>query len=126
MRGEQEGRGCQSSRSHLDGRIEPARSSFSYRRIGREIGSVIISKLRLCPPRRSPRDLRLRPGGDNCFSDRLILLDAAVADANATRDLAVNLDRDATRENHFPGVVRYVDAEELVARVAVAAKLQGR
>src|ERR1700722_3797573 len=73
-----------------------------------------------------PRDLRLRPGGDNCFGDRLILLAAAAADANGAHDLAVHFDRDAAREDHHPGVVRYVDAEELVSRLAVAAKLQRR
>ena len=34
--------------------------------------------------------------------------------------------RDAACEDHHPAVVRYVDAEELVARLAVAAKLQRR
>jgi hypothetical protein len=56
----------------------------------------------------------------------LVLLAAAAADANSAHDLAVRLDGNATRENHHPGMVRYVDAEELVSRRAVAAKLQRR
>jgi hypothetical protein len=56
----------------------------------------------------------------------LVLLAAAAADANSAHDLAVRLDGNATRENHHPGMVRYVDAEELVSRLAVAAKLQRR
>src|SRR6202030_3086283 len=57
---------------------------------------------------------------------RLVLLAAAAADADGADDLAVHLERDAAREDHHPVVVRYVDAEELVARLAVAAKLKRR
>src|SRR5271168_2752547 len=68
----------------------------------------------------------LSRGGDDCLRHRLVLLATAAADADSAHDLAVQLDRDATRENHHPVVVRYVDAEELVPWLAVAAKLPRR
>src|ERR1700730_11176037 len=74
----------------------------------------------------APQPLTLRAGGNRCLRHRLVLLAAAAADANGARNLAVHLDRDAAREDHHPAVVRCVDAEELVARLAVAAKLQRR
>src|SRR5260370_27365930 len=70
--------------------------------------------------------LILRAGGNRCLCDRLILLAAAPADANGARDLSVHLDRDAACEDHHSAVVRYVNAEELVARLPIAAKLQRR
>src|SRR5271163_3089970 len=60
------------------------------------------------------------------FGDSLVLCAAATAYTDGAYDLAILLDRNATREDHHPGVVRYVDAEELVSRLAVAAKLQRR
>src|SRR5450755_5152495 len=68
----------------------------------------------------------LRQGGDRCLGHRLVLLTAAAADTDGARDLAVHPDRDAACEDHHPAVVRCVDAEELVAGLAVAAKLQRR
>src|SRR5428012_19591 len=61
-----------------------------------------------------------------CFGDRLVLCAAATTYTDGAYDLAILLYRNATREDHHPGVVRYVDAEELVPRLAVAAKLQRR
>src|SRR6201999_3329642 len=63
---------------------------------------------------------------DDRLGHRLVLLAAAAADADSAHDQAVQLDRNATSEDHHPGMVRHVDAEELVFWLAVAAKLQRR
>jgi hypothetical protein len=63
---------------------------------------------------------------NRCVGDRLVLCAAAAANADGAYNLAILLDRNATREDHHPGLIRYVDAEEPVARLAVAATLQRR
>src|ERR1700742_5228128 len=73
-----------------------------------------------------PEPMTLSRRGDDRLGHRLVLLGAAAADADSANDLAVHLDRDATGEDHNPCIVRYVDPEELVFRLAVAAKLQRR
>ncbi len=55
---------------------------------------------------------------NRCFGDRLVLYAAA---ADRAYNLAILLERDATREDHYSGLIRYVGADELVARLAVFA-----
>ena len=69
---------------------------------------------------RFPRWFQIGPiGGRRGLGDGLILLAAAAADADRANDLAIDRQLHAAGENHDPVVVRRIDAEELVARLAV-------
>ena len=57
--------------------------------------------------------------GCSGLSDRLILLAAAAAHPDGPNNLAAHLQRNAAREDHHAALVRRVDSEELVARLAV-------
>src|SRR4051812_33145954 len=53
-----------------------------------------------------------------CFRDGLILLAHSAADADATDYFSSALQRNSSGEDHDATVVRYMDAEELAARLA--------
>src|SRR5687767_14236186 len=59
------------------------------------------------------------------FGDGVVLFAAAAGDANGADDLAAFLDGDAAGEDHHLAVVRGVDAEELVAGLAVVGEVFG-
>ena len=56
----------------------------------------------------------------------MILFSSAAADPNRPDDLTIPIKRDAASKGHDPTTVRYLDAEELVARLTVLSQLRGR
>src|SRR5579862_6910871 len=69
------------------------------------------------------RRLKRRGAG---FSDRMILIARATADANRAYNFSALLQRDAAREDHDLAVVGGVDTKELPARLRMRRQVLGR